>query len=298
MSTSLTSPALVFASDKAIIAARKEVAKASLFATDFSADAVQEGTTMKVPVFSPGQAKQFNRETNNYETVDGNVTYAPVTFDQHVKETFSFSDVDFTLVKGTNFWARAGEASGNAIAVAISAAVGALLVKSKVATEHVLASVTKANIAKIRAAMAAVGARADRSVVMLAPTQFADLLAALDANVYGGAEAIKNGVIPGLYGFKAIVENSDLSADSAEKLVGCVVPEDALVIAGRVVPVMSPNVYEEIGLTTDEVSGLTIGARRHGNPATGDNFCTHEALFGASLVQATKCVRLVSAATA
>lgn len=285
MATSLTSPALAFSTDKAIIAARKALAKVSLFATDFSNEAVQPGTTMKVPVFTPGTATAFNASSNNYEKADGTVTYADVLFDKHVKNTFAFSDTDFTLVNGTTFWANAGKASGTAISKAIAAAVGEkIAATSKTST---LASVTKATAAALRKVCAENEVDPATCVILLSPDYFAQLLATLDANIYGGAEAIKLGIIDGLYGFKAVVESSDLGSNA-----GAIVPEDALVVAGRVVPVMSPAVYEEVGQTADEVSGLVIGVRRHGNPATGGNFCTHEALFGAALVQPTKVIKL------
>ena len=297
MATSLASPALVFAADKAIIAARKALAKAALFATDFSADAAQPGSTLKIPLFTPGAAAAFNATSNNYETTDGSVTFAAMAFDHHVKNTFQFDDKDFTLVNGTNFWANAGRASGEAIALAISKAVAGLIVKANVAQEAVF-SAGKAALANLRKTAAAQGIDPAQTVVMLEPGAFAALLSALDANVYGGSEAIRGGLLEGLYGFKAVIEQSDLSADTAEKLVGALVPADALAIAGRTIPVLSPGVYEEVGITRDEVSGLALGLRRHGNPATGANYATVEALFGAALTQPGKIVRLVSAATA
>lgn len=290
MASSLTSPALAFSADRAIVAARKALAKASLFATDFSADAVQPGTTLKIPVFTPNAATTFNAATNNYETVDGSVTYVPVTFAHHVKNTFAFDDKDFLEANGSNFWANAGRASGDAIAQAIITAVSGLIDENTVTASHTLSTVSKTTIAGLRTACVNAEIDPARTVVMLQPTQFAALLATLDANIYGGAEAIREGIVKGLYGFKAVCENSDLDST----LTGALVPEDALVIAGRAIPVMSPGIYEEVGTTRDELSGLVIGTRRHGNPATGANYLTHEALFGSALVQPSKCVRLIA----
>lgn len=298
MATSLTSPALVFAADKAIIACRKALAKAQLFCTDFSAEATQPGSTLKIPVFTPGAATDFNASTNNYESTDGSVSFASIAFDHHVKNTFQFDDKDFTLVNGSAFWANAGRASGDAIAQAISKALAGLIVKDAVSNEAVFAQSSKSALSALRKVCAEKGIDPAQTVVMLAPEAFAAILAALDANVYGGSEAIRQGIVEGLYGFKAVIEQSDLSTTATEKLVGALVPDTALAVAGRVVPVLSPGVYEEIGITTDEVSGLALGLRRHGNPATGANYATAEALFGAALVQPSKIVRLVSAATA
>ena len=302
MASSLTSPGLTYSADRAIIASRKALAKVSFFATDFSADAVQPGTTMKIPVFKHGEASDFDASTNNYETIDGSVTYAAVTFDHHAKHTFGFTDKDFTLVNGTHFWAKAGEASGIAISKKIAASVSALINKTKIpksaTNEVVFASVTKNTVAALRDVCAKADIDPGETVLMLTPKLFADLLATLDANIYGGPEAIRHGIVEGLYGFKAVIENGDLSASADEKLNGALIPTDGLVVASRLVPVESPTVYEEVGTTQDEVSHLVLGARRHGDPATGSNFATIEVLFGAALAQPEKCVRLVSAATA
>ena len=307
MATSLTSPALVFSAEKAIEAAHKALVKVGLFSTDFSADAVQPGSTMKVPVFTPAAAAQFDATTNNYATVDGSVAYQSVTFGNHVKHTFAFTDTDFLLVKGQQFWANAGRASGTAVSMAIATAVSGLINKTNIPksgspfsskNEVVFSSVTLAAVAAFRDKCAKIGTDPARVVLMLEPATFASVLALLPANAYGGTDAIRDGVIPGLFGFKAAVENSYLTTASGENLVGALVPEDSIVVAGRTIEVQSPRVYQEVGYTTDEASGLTLGLRRFGDPKTGENFASVEALFGAALVQAPKIIRLVSQATA
>lgn len=285
MASSLTSPSLVFAAERAIVAAHASIAKAKVFATDFSAEAAQPGSTLKVPVFTPSTASNFDPTSNNYATTDGSVTYASVTFSNHPKHTFSFSDTDFNLVNGRQFWDRAGEASGIAVGTAIITAVSALF--GSVAQTASLTT-TKAGIAGLRKEAADNGFDANRAVLMLGPTDFATLLSLLDYYTYGDREAIKNGVIPGLYGFKAVIENNYLPAGTK----GALVAEDALVIAGRTIEVQSPRVYQEVGYTTDEDSGLTLGIRRGADWATGMNAATVEALFGAALVQPAKAVKL------
>jgi hypothetical protein len=285
MASSLTSPSLVFAAERAIVAAHASIAKAKVFATDFSAEAAQPGSTLKVPVFTPSTASNFDPTSNNYATTDGSVTYASVTFSNHPKHTFSFSDTDFNLVNGRQFWDRAGEASGIAVGKAIITAVSALF--GSVAQTASL-TVTKAGIAGLRSTATTNGFDPGRSVLMLDSANFATLLSLLDYYTYGDREAIKDGVVPGLYGFKAVMENNYLPAGTK----GALVAEDALVVAGRTIAVQSPRVYQEVGYTTDEDSGLTLGLRRGADWATGMNYATVEALFGAALVQPSKAVKL------
>lgn len=307
MASSLTSPALVFSARKAIEAAHRALVKIGLFSNNLTADAAQPGSTMKVPVFTPNAAAAFDASTNNYGDVDGTLTYAPVTFANHVKNTFGFSDKDFLEILPGGVWENAAKASGTSIAMAIASVVSGLINKTNIPksgspfsskNEVVYNSVTLAATAALRDKCAKLNIDPARTVFMAEPATFAALLALLPANAYGGSEAIRDGVIPGLFGFKAAIENSYLTTASGENLVGALVPEDALVVAGRTIEVQSPKNYQEVGYTTDEASGLTLGLRRFGDPRTGENYATVEALFGAALVQPAKCIRLVSSATA
>ena len=56
MASSLTSPAAIYTAASAIVAARKAISRVTQFATDFSADSVTPGTTMKIPVFTAAVA--------------------------------------------------------------------------------------------------------------------------------------------------------------------------------------------------------------------------------------------------
>lgn len=287
--SSLTSPALVFASDKAILSTRKALAKVSAFATDFTADAVQPGSILKIPVYDGGTAEAFDADSANYSHATGTLKFAAVEFSHHVKATFEFTDKDFLEFNTSNVWQKSGDAAGRAISKAIVSAVSGLFVYTARKAEISSWSASKAGLAGLRAACAANGLDPADCVVMIQPEEFASVLASLDANVYGGSEAIRNGVIEGLYGFKAVIENSDLPKNNGEattKAVGVICPADAVAIAGRVVPVGSPAVYQEVGTQTDEVTGLTLGVRRHADPDKGANFLTVECLFGAALTYA------------
>ena len=102
-------------------------------------------------------------------------------------------------------------------------------------------------------------------------------------------------MVEGLYGFDAVMENDMLL--KSENLIGAIVPRNAIGVAGRILPVVNPKLYDEVGTVTDEHSGLTLQFRRTGDQATDRAVMTCEALFGASLLQPTKIVRIVSQAT-
>ena len=323
MASSLTSPALRFAANEMITALHKDVVKVSQFTTNFTADAAQKGSTLLIPVIVDGTAGEFNRTSNNYGDVDGHIRYTPIKFDKHIKHSFGFSENDFNLVNGTSFWAKSGISTADAIGRKIASIVGKLINKDNVKTsgvdeteftdvngdkvegtklsfssanEHVIGTgdLTKKTVAGFRKACKDADIPVGQTILALNSTKFAELLAILDANMYGGTEAIRSGIIPFLYGYKAVMEMDELDDTN---LVGALIPETAVAVAGRIPEIQNPQLYTEVGTVTDEKSELTVQFRRGGDWKTGDSVATGESLFGASLVQPTKIVRLVTAAT-
>lgn len=332
MASSLLSPGLRYAANKMILELRKDITKVSQFTTNFTADAAQKGSTMLVPVLSDAEAGEYNRDTNNYGTVNGSIRYIPMTFNSHPKHSFGFTENDFNLVNGTGFWEKQGVASARAVARKIASTVAGLINKTNIPTsgydttkfydaegdeivptpeqkaqffpqfsaanEVVVGTdpLTKAKFAGFRAACEAADIPAGDTVLALNPTKFAELLSILDANMYGGTEAIRSGIIPFLYGYKAVIEMNELGGEG-ENLVGALIPSTSIAIASRILEIQNPKLYEEIGTTTDDKSELTIQFRRGGDWRTGDSVATAECLFGAKLIQPTRIVRLVTEAT-
>lgn len=305
MASSLTSPGLVAAGDKAIIAARKHLEFVKLFATDFTDEAVKPFTTLKIPVFA-GTAVAFDpSNSHGYNDTEGTIKYASIAFGTHKKLTFGLQDKERLLVDTDPYWSKCGVAAGQGVGMSLVSEITSKLVYTA-ATQISSWSATLANMAALRAACATNNLDPARCVVILEPTSYAAILAALPANVIGDGSSIVNGVAPGLFGFKAVVEGTTISKQSGvsndaavNKGLGYVVPEDALAIGCRVIQPQD-GVCEEWGTTTDEITGLTLGHRVTVNQNTGERFYTVEALIGAALTLqssngAPKFLQLVSA---
>lgn len=114
------------------------------------------------------------------------------------------------------------------------------------------------------------------------------MLGQLDANVYGGSEAIRLGIIPGLYGFKGFVCTSNLP----EGTNGAIICDSAIGVASRYLYPGTKGAYPEAWPVTDE-DGFTIGYRRFMDLCTGTNKFAADCLFGAKILQPSKIVRLV-----
>lgn len=320
----LQNPSIRFAANEIMLAAKKDIAKAALFTTNFTAEAAQAGETLLIPLFDEGLASNFNKSTNNYGHADGKAVYVPLTFKNHPKKSFAFSEDDFNLVNGTQFWEKAGAAAGRAIGRSIVQTITHKINSTNIplsgtdettftnedgetittgsgatfsaANEVVIGSgdLTTKTVAQFRAAARANDIAIGDTILMLNSVKFAELLSLLDAHTYGGNEAIRSGIIPNLYGYKAVVENDEFNESG---LVGALVPTDSIAIGSRTFKILNPSLYQELGTVTDDASGLVINIRRGGSWETGDSVLTAEALFGAKLIQPTKIVRIVETAT-
>lgn len=321
--SSLVSPALRFAANEIIMSLRKEITPVTQFTTNFTSEAVTKGTTLLVPIIYDTEAEEFNRDTNNYLTPNGSLMYAPMEFNTHVKHSFGFTANDFNLVNGTAFWSKSSEASTRAISRKIANTVFGLITPANIPTsgsykwdikdrdgntighegvpldfgswnEKVVGTgtFTKGIAAQLRAACDAADIAAGDTILALNPVKFAELLDTLDAQLYGGPEAIRSGIVPNLYGYKAVVEVNEMPNDGNQ--IGALIPATSIAVASRILPVLNPKLYDEIGVTTDEKSGLAVQLRRAGNVSTDDSVATVECLFAARLIQPTKIVRLVT----
>lgn len=281
MASSLTSPGVIKAANDALVAASPDLNIARLFAYDMSDEFATPGTTVKVPVAAAGTVEDFNASTNDFETKDGSVTYAQILLNKMPKSTFEFAALDKLEAPNAPYWAKVREAAANGVKASISTALGGLFTAAAcTGGKAVLASVTKAGIAGLRAQCA--GRVAD-TVLALEPGYYNALLSLLDANILGAQDAIKTGYIGGLYGFKAVVQMLDLP----DGIKGAIIPANAVAVASRAFPVADEGAYSEMGTVSDEF-GFTLTVTRHGSAAKGTGFLNVVSLWGAGLVQPSK----------
>ena len=281
MSSSLTSPGLIKTANDALVAATPDLNIARLFAFDMSPDFATPGTTVKVPVAAAGTVEDFNASTNDFENTDGSVTYAPVVLNKMPKSTFEFAGMDKLEAPNAPYWTRVREAAAAGVKASISTTLGGMFTSGAcTGGKVVLASVTKAGIAGLRSQC--LGRTAD-TVLALEPGYYNTLLSLLDANILGAGEAIRDGYIGGLYGFKAVIQMLDLPAG----VKGAIIPADSVAVASRAFPVGDEGAYSEYGVVSDEY-GFALTVLRHGSPAKATGFLNVVALWGAALVQPSK----------
>lgn len=278
--------ALKAASESAVIAAHKNLAKLSLFAKNFSELQGVPGKSIAVPVYALSAAAAFDAANNNYATGANEIGGELITLDQHLVKSVAITDVE-EAETGIRWASDTSYALADMLTRGVNDYVFGLINATNV-TLSADTPTSKATVAGLYAIAEDNDIPVDQCVVALKPTQFAGVLSALDYTVYGSADAIRNGVIPGLYGFKGFVCAPNLPDGTN----GAIICDTAVGVASRYLFPGTEGAYPEAWAATDE-SGFTIGYRRFMDLATGSNKFAADCLFGAKLIQPNKIVRLV-----
>jgi len=298
MSTTLNDVSARIFSDALIAEGNTVLAPLRAFSLDLSKAVVKaKGATVEATVFGATTAAAFNKTSNNYGHSQGSVRTVPVAMDTHIKDSFGVDDVK-ALESPVPYFTGAGKTHAQSIGAGILSTVFGLLTVAKYSQESVLtyASIAKSNFANLFKIATDNNINPMEATLVLNSSYFAALLGLLDSATYGGSEAIRKGVVPGLFGFKSVTAAPSLP--TAENLIGFLTTANAICVAGRYLQPQAPNAYEETGMAFDEVTGLTFGLRRLANGLTGEVVQTTEALFGYQEGDPKALVRLISAARA
>ena len=279
--------ALKAASESAVMAAHKNLAKLSLFAKNFSELQGVPGKSIAVPVYNLSAAAAFNASTNNYATGANEIGGELITLDQHLVKSVAITDVE-EAETGIRWASDSAYAIADMLTRGVNDYVFGLINATNVSLSATTPS-TKTQVAGLYAIAEDNDIPVDRCIVALKPTQFATVLGQLDSNIYGGSEAIRLGIVDGLYGFKAFVCAPNLP----DGVDGAIICDTAVGVASRYLFPGTEGAYPQAWSATDD-SGFTIGYRRFMDLATGSNKFAGDVLFGAKLLQPSKIVRLVS----
>lgn len=280
--------ALKAASESAVMAAHKNIAKLSLFAKSFSELADKPGASVAVPVYDLSAAGAFVAGSNDYGTGSNELGGEILTLNQHYVKSISITDVE-QAETGIRWVSDTSYALADTLTRAVNAYVFGLVNSTNCPLSADVTLSSKSAIANLYAVAESNDIPVDQAIVALSPSNFAAVLAQLDANVYGGSEAVRLGVIPGLYGFKGFVCTSNLTGD----LDGAIICDSSVGIASRYLFPGTEGAYPEAWAATDEDNGFTLGYRRFMDLATGQSKLAADVLFGAKVIQPSKIVRLV-----
>ena len=274
------------ASETAVMGLQKHMASLKYFAKDVKPTADRPFAGVQVPVYSLSEAAEFDENTNNWCGGKNETNGVVVTLDKHLIKSISLDDVSAGETD-INFLRDGSQAIADVLGHAANKYVWGLINSSNVPTQETFNGASKNAFANLFKIADDNGVNPYECVLALNPENFAKLLSMLDANVYSTDEAIKYGVVEGLYGFKAVVCTSYLPAGT----IGAIIPYNTIAIVSRT---NKPAVDGYVATWTAETEdGFSLGYRVFEHLCYGKMFLGADVLMGAKIVQ-DGIVRLVA----
>lgn len=239
-------------------------------------------------------AAEFVEGTNDWCAGADSLNGTVITLDKHFVKTIALPDTGIGTEAGTgygeteiNFVADGAKAIGDVLGTAASKYVFGQFTSSNVTAEATMPS-DKAGFAGLLKVCDDNDVDPFDCVLVLNPESYGTLLATLDADVYGGEEAIRNGVVPNVYGFKGVAMTGYLP----EGVLGVIVPRDSFGVVARV---NAPAINGYVNTwTVEDANGLAIGMRVFEHLCYGKAVLGGDLLIGAKVLQ-DKAIRLVAA---
>ena len=291
MATSIATAAEIY-SARFLKGLARALAALKAFSTSFSDEAREVGEAVKVPLVSADTVAPWNAATNNFQRTAASLAEVKVELVHRIIAGFGITPEQMATFH-PNWWE--GKADANVVTVAdtILAAVAALVTGANYGDTDAdkialaLAGFGKKGVASLRAKVVARKMRVAQSALCLNPDYYSALLGDLDANLYGGREAVVGGAIPGLLGFRVVMEVPQL------EIPGFVCHPDAIAVATRSVAVADPGPYKLVREITEPETELTMTNVVYVHGPDGSLSDSVTATYGAAVGNSGALLRIV-----
>ena len=277
--------AMKVAAEKTIEVMKSAMAPLSIFAHSYDELDGRKGELIAVPVLNLQASSEFDAATNNYASGTQVYDGKEVALSKHFLQSASITDRQLGATS-FNWLGDLVGAQARQIGRDINKYVFGLFNDTNVTNSATLDVSSKEAIASLVKTCADKDINPADAIIVLNPTDFYKVLAKMDANVYGGTEAIRDGYIAGIYGFAGMVCTTFLPSG----VKGVIVSRDAVGLASRYLEPLA-GAYEDTWRASDG-DIATIGFRYFADPKTGVRYLNCEALFGASILVPERCVLL------
>lgn len=277
-------------SKKFISGLTPQIAFLSAFSTDFGDELVEPGDKIRVPIVTPDAAAAFHADNNNFDRAAADLKDAEVEINKSAIAGFGITLAQMANFR-RNWWEARADQNVGAVAAKIQADVYALATEANFAKDPIsapLANWGKKAAASVAAKAADAGLDVAKAALCLSTAWFYQLLGDLDSQVYGGAEAIRKGVIPELYGFGKIVKIPGFTGP------GFVCEQGAICVGGRKVQPADTTPYREFGSLVEPVSGLPVNRVVYTSGAAGKTSFSALVWYGCGVGLSDALVRLTA----
>lgn len=283
-------------SQNALQAFTEMLAPLSVFSKSYSDETEKKGSAVMVPLFGNLSATTFNQD---YEVGGGTITGVTVNLNIHkiVPVDLTDAQVANSSVADLEKW---GIQAGQALATAVITDIFSLITSVNFGAPVITTTSgnwSYAQTNKLRRLANTNKLPQNGRTLFLDPTAMEALLN--DSAIKGSfftqlAQSVATGLAINVAGWQVRESNLILTTD-VQYAFG-VVP-DAIALAVRYLQPQNPGAYDAVAKLTDAATGLTIGYRRHYQPAKGKHFANFECLWGRAVGLSTGLLRVSSPGT-
>jgi hypothetical protein len=274
------------ASETAIMGLQPHMASLKYFAHNFKELEDKKGSAIAVPVYSLTDAAEFDTNSNNWGSGENEIQGEVLNLEKHFIKSIGLDDVAAGATD-INFLRDGTKAIVDVLAHAANKYVYGMINETNCPTSETFTGSDKTAFANLFKIASDAGVNPYEAVVVLNPEMYAKVLSFLDAVVYSNDQAVKYGVVEGLYGFRSVIASSYLPAG----VKGAIIPYQCVGIASRInKPAVDGYVNTWTASTED---GFTLGFRVYEDLARGICRLGGDILMGCKLFQSEKIVRLV-----
>lgn len=265
--SSITNPSDVAAANiiyanKAIEALQLLAPKIDGFTTNLTDDFAEPGDKVTVAYVAPGTvATSFT----SYLTGTLAKKKVEIELDSEIYIGYPITESDMMDYNPAH-WEGQAERDMKAVIAKIVGDAAAVATGAK-ATQSL--QITKAGeldlatIGKIRKECIAKNIPVDQATLYLNPTEYTAALNLLTWSITGSGDAIRTGVVPQLFGFKAVIEVPNLTSP------GFVSAKTGVAIASRAIPTTASGIFLDRRTIKDETTGLLLTLTSAGDVTDG-----------------------------
>jgi len=256
-------------SAKAIVAMKVALARLTSFSTDFTDEFKRTGESINIPLITPDAITEWNATNNNFHRLTADLSEVSLKLGVKLIGGFGITPQQMKRFR-PNWWQGKAELNVNGMANVFLGKVAALITAANYGSAKgdsmsvPLAGFGLATVGDIRAAAIERGMFVNESTLGLNPLYFSALLASCGYDKTGDPAIIASGHIPGLLGFKEIIEIRQLTKP------GFVCHQDAICVGSAIEDIASTKVFDEVQVITDPETGFSMQQVIVTNSGTGE----------------------------
>lgn len=244
-------------SAKAIVAMKKAIPRLSSFSTNFTDEFKKTGESINIPLITPDAITKFNATTNNFHRLTAVLSEISLKLQDKMIGGHAITPQQMKRFM-PSWWEGKSDLNINSMANIFLGMVADLVTAANYGSAKgdsmslPLAGFGLRVVADIRAAAIDRGMFVNESTLALNPIYFSVLLSDCKYDVTGDPAIIATGRIPGLLGFKEIIEIPQLTKP------GFVCHQDAICVGSAIEDIASHKVFDAVNVITDPDSGFSV----------------------------------------